>query len=126
MADRPSTKAAGVKFNIMIMRVAFLIALLLGLGNMLHIFHFTVVTLDVHIAAGLIVAVVIWFLAISLGRYKSKGIGSLWAAAILMIIGGVVGLFFSTTSSASGIAHLIIMVVAMVLAEIGASTAVKS
>ncbi|MCL4496397.1 MAG: hypothetical protein M1294_16540 [Firmicutes bacterium] len=87
MADRNFTGTAGVKFNMMVLRVAFLIALLLGLGSMLHIFRFTIVTLDLHIAAGVIVAVVIWFLAISLGRRKLKGTGSLWTAAILMLIG---------------------------------------
>ncbi len=126
MADRNFTGTAGVKFNMMVLRVAFLIALLLGLGSMLHIFRFTIVTLDLHIAAGVIVAVVIWFLAISLGQRKLKGTGSLWTAAILMLIGGIVGLVFSIHSVAWGTAHLIIMVVAMILAEIGASTAIRS
>ena len=126
MADRNFPSPAGVTLNILIMRVAFLVALLLGLGSMLHIFHFTIVTLDLHIAAGLIVAIVIWFLAISFSRRKSKGRGALWLAAVLMVIGGIVGLFFSITSGALGITHLIIMVVAMILAEMGASAVLNS
>lgn len=117
------TNSASLKINVMIMRVAFLIAFLLGLGNLFSVFRLTGTTLDVHIVCGIIVAVVMWFLAITLSRNKQQGRGALWAAAILIVLGGLVGLFGSIKSNALGIAHLIIMLLAMVIAEMGTTQA---
>lgn len=126
MANNNSSSLASLKFNVMIMRIAFLIAFLLGLGSLFNVFHFTATTLDVHIAAGIIVAIVMWFLAITLSRTKQRGSGAMWAAAILIVIGGFIGLFFSVKSNALGITHMVIMIIAMGLAEMGSSLAKKT
>lgn len=50
----------------------------------------------------------------------------MWAAAILIVLGGFIGLFFSVKSNALGITHMVIMIIAMGLAEMGSSLAKKT
>jgi hypothetical protein len=116
----------GLKFDQMILLLAFLIALLFGLGGLFNWLPFTPTTVDLHIVSGIIMAIAILVLAISISRAGKPGAAALWIGFAAIFIGGLMGLFLHIGGNFLGIIHLTLMLIAMGLAEMGASVAKKS
>jgi len=103
-----------MKPALMVFRLAVLIALLLGLGELLGFYHMTPLLRDVHIGAGLIVLATGAWLS-SLTRQPLA-----WVATLLILIGGILPLALPPHPNV-GWFHLIIMLLAVGLIEMVAS-----
>lgn len=97
----------------MVFRLAVVIALLIGLGDLFHFYTMTPVLLDVHIVAGLMVLIAVAWMA---WQVKSAVVG---LAALLLLLGGLVPLVLHPMTLAIGLFHLLVMLVAIGLAEMG-------
>ncbi len=115
-----------LKIDQMILRLAFLVALFIGLAAMFNWIPFTPATLKLHIISGLIVAIAILVLAIAVSRAGKPGAAALWIGFAAIIIGGLLGLFWHISGNFLGVIHLILMLLAISLAEMGGATAKKS
>lgn len=103
----------------MIFRLAFLVALLVGLGGLFHWYPLSTTLSDVHIVAGLIMLVSIIWLAI---ETKSAIVV---VSAILVVAGGLMPLLSTADPLSIRIFHIVIMIVAIGLAEMGVARAVR-
>ncbi len=108
-----------MKSIMMIYRLAFLIALLVGLGRLFHFYPMSTTLRDVHIVAGLIMLVAAVWLAID-----TKQTGA-WVGALLVLAGGILPLYSKGDPLSVRIFHVAIMVVAVGLAEMAASRATR-
>lgn len=104
-----------MKLTLMILRLAFVIALLVGLGDLFGVYHPGPVLRDVHIVAGLI------FFASILGVAATGRSPMAWVAAALVFIGGLWALMVSTVGPSLGLVHLVLMVIAIGLVESSAN-----
>lgn len=95
----------------MIFRLAFLIALLVGLGGMFHFYQMTPVLRDVHIVAGIMV-----FVSVAWLTFQVKN-ATMAVSALLILAGGIIPLASTADPLSMRIFHLAIMVVAVGLAE---------
>ncbi|AUW94191.1 hypothetical protein [Sulfobacillus sp. hq2] len=121
-----SVALRGIKITQMILRLAFLVALIIGLGGMFGWFALNRATVDLHIVSGIIVLGAMITVASSIGKARKPGAGALWTGAVLVAVGGLMGLTLHIRGNALGIVHLLLMLVAMGLAEMGASRAKKA
>ncbi len=108
-----------MKFTTMLLRTAFLLALVLGLGGLFKIWTETPVLVDAHIIAGLMVLGSMWALAVQAGKVASGAGGPLWAAGFVVLLGAVIALFMRISGNLWGILHLVLMLIAMGMAEMG-------
>ncbi|PSR34774.1 MAG: hypothetical protein C7B46_03425 [Sulfobacillus benefaciens] len=108
-----------MKFTTMLLRTAFLLALLLGLGDLFKIWAETPVLVDAHIIAGLLVLGSMWTLAVQAGKVASGAGGPLWVAGFVVLVGAVIALFMRISGNLWGILHLVLMLIAMGMAEMG-------
>lgn len=125
MGQQPNA-LRGIKVTQMILRTAFLLALVIGLGGMFGWLPFTPATVDLHIASGIIVAISMAALAANIGRFRRPGAAVLWTGVLLVVAGGFMALYWHIAGNALGLAHLALMLVAMGLAEMGAARAKRS
>lgn len=103
----------------MILRLAFLVALVVGLGGLFNLYHMTPTLRDVHIVAGLIMLIAIIWLAVEIKN------AVLMVAAVLVLAGGLIPLLSTADPLSIRIFHIVIMVVAIGLAEMGVSRSTK-
>ena len=108
-----------MKFTAMLLRTAFLLALLLGLGDLFKIWAETPVLVDAHIIAGLLVLGSMWTLAVQAGKVAPGAGGPLWVAGFVVLVGAVIALFMRISGNLWGILHLVLMLIAMGMAEMG-------
>lgn len=106
-----------MKGTFMMFRTSVLIALLVGLGGLFHVYPMTPTLIDVHIVAGIIVLVTVSWTAI---QVKNAAVG---VAAFLILLGGLLPLLPTKNGLNTNIFHLVIMIVAIGLAEMGISRA---
>lgn len=111
--------AQPMKFGTMFLRTAFLLALLLGLGDLFNIWSPTPILIDAHIIAGLLVLGSMWTLAWQAGKIAPGASGPLWVASFVVLLGAVIALFMRISGNLLGILHLVLMLVAMGMAEMG-------
>lgn len=104
-----------MKGNITIFRVAFLVALVVGLGHLFHVYPPSATLTDVHVVAGLIMLVALIWIAV-----ETKN-AVVVIAAILVIASGI--LPFTATAAPWLMAgfHIGLMVVAVILVEVAVS-----
>lgn len=112
-----ATPSPGRGFTLtqMTLRTAFLLALLLGLGDLFGWLPTGPVTVDLHIVAGIIV------LAAMLGLAVATRCPVAYAAAALVAAGGALGLAVAIQGTALGLVHLGVMVVAIGMTEMAAA-----
>lgn len=108
-----------MKSTQMIFRLAFLVALVVGLGGLFHFYPVTATLRDVHIVSGLIMLVAIAWLAV---ETKSPVV---MVSAVLVVAGGIIPLVSSADPLNIRIFHIVIMVVAVGLAEIGVARSLR-
>jgi hypothetical protein len=108
-----------VTIGMMLVRLGFVIAFVLGLG-----FLFRLVTagaaVPVHMAAGLLVIAGLLIAAVRLIGQKRKGAGQVAIAAGVAVVGAAMAL------TGQGIGHLILMLVAIGLGEMSVAKATKA
>ncbi|NMP23387.1 hypothetical protein [Sulfobacillus harzensis] len=104
----------------MILRLAFVIALLVGLGGLLGFWAMTPVLRDVHIVTGLMVLVSAGWLAFQV-KNPTVAVG-----ALLILLGGILPLIMSADSLAVRVFHLVVMIVALGLVEMGVGRALRA
>ncbi len=109
-----------MKGSLMIFRLAVVIALLVGLGGLFGIYAMTPVLQDVHIVAGIIVLVAVAWLAFQV-KNATVAMG-----ALLVLLGGLLPLVVRGDSLGIRIFHLVIMLVAVGLAEMGVARALRA
>lgn len=109
-----------MKSTQMIFRLAFLVALVVGLGGLFHLFAMNTTVRDVHIVSGLIMLVAIGWLAI---ETKSPIV---IVSALLVVAGGIIPLVSPSDPLSIRIFHIAIMVVAVGLAEMGVGRTVRN
>lgn len=109
-----------MKKVLMMMRVALLIALVIGLGEMFSFYSATPVLIDVHIAAGIVVLAAM----ITIARTSRQSVA--WIGVVLVAIGGVEAWMSTNMSMATGLVHLALIVVGVGLTEMSASRYQKS
>ncbi|MCY0897807.1 MAG: hypothetical protein OWU33_02540 [Firmicutes bacterium] len=102
-----------MKATAMIFRLSFLIALLVGVGGLFHFYTMTHTMIDVHIVAGLMMLVALAWMA---WDTKSPVVG---IAVLLVLAGGALPLVSPADPLTVRMFHLIIMIVAVALAEMG-------
>jgi hypothetical protein len=112
------------KGGMMLVRIGFLVALVLGLGLLLDVLPRTGVR-EVHMLAGVLVLVGIWIAAIRLSGQKRQGMGPVWGAAVLALVGAAMGIL-AMLGKGSGIMHMVVMLVTIGLAEMGVGRANKA
>lgn len=101
----------------MLLRLSFLVALILGLGDLFGWIVFSRPILVVHIVAGLVVLLSIWILA-ALQHREGQASAGTWTAPFLALLGASLGLWFPASGSeAIGILHLVVMLLAVGLVE---------
>lgn len=97
----------------MIFRLAFLVALVVGLGSLFHLYTVTASLIDVHIVAGFVMLAAIAWLAIDTRSLTVVISG-------LMVVGaGIMPLLSIHDRLYIRVLHLAIMVVAVGLTEMG-------
>jgi hypothetical protein len=99
-----------VKRNLMILRTAFLIALVVGAGGLFHVYAMTPIVRDVHIVAGIIVFAVALWLATSVKKPLA------WVAVVVLFVFGLWPLVFRVTAPWIWL-HIAAMVIAVGLLE---------
>ncbi len=104
----------------MIMRLAFVIALLVGLGGLLGFWAMTPVLLDVHIVAGLMVLISAGWLAFQV-KNPTVGVG-----ALLVLLSGLLPLILRADSLGVRIFHFVVMIVAVGLVEMGVGRSTRT
>lgn len=109
-----------MKGTLMIFRLAVAIALLVGLGGLFGLYPMSPVLRDVHIVAGIIVLVSVAWMAF---QVKNATVG---VAALLVLLGGILPLVSRADSLAMRVFHLVIMIVAVGLAEMGVARASRA
>lgn len=114
-----------LKFPTMFLRTAFLLALLLGMGDMFGLWPPTPLLVDAHIIAGLLFLGAVWALATRVNKTAPGASGPLWAALFVVLVGAVIALFMKISGNLLGILHLVLMLVAMGLAEMSVARAVR-
>ncbi len=107
----------------MFLRTAFLLALLLGLGDMFGLWPATRLLVDAHIIAGLLFLGSVWALATKVNKTAPGAAGPLWAALFVILVGAVIALFMKISGNLLGILHLVLMLLAMGMAEMGIARA---
>lgn len=112
-----------LKFATMFLRTAFLLALLLGLGDMFGLWSTSPTLVDAHIIAGLLFLGAIWVLATRVNKTIPGASGPLWAALFITLVGAVIALFMRISGNLLGVLHLVLMLVAMGLAEMALARA---
>ncbi len=101
-----------MKRNLMIFRVAFLVALVVGLGNLFHVYAMSSTLLDVHIVAGLIMLVALVWIAV-----ETKN-AVVVISALLVVASGILALTSTAASLVTDIFHIGLMFVAVALVEV--------
>ncbi|PSR22202.1 MAG: hypothetical protein C7B45_07455 [Sulfobacillus acidophilus] len=96
----------------MIFRVAFLVAFVVGLGNLFHVYTMSATLLDVHIVAGLIMLVALAWIAV-----ETKN-AVVVIAGILVIAGGILALTSAAASLLPNLFHVGLMLLAVALVEV--------
>ena len=109
-----------MKSTLMIFRLAMLIALLVGLGGLFGFYPMSPLLRDVHIVAGIIVLVAVAWLTF---QVKNAVVG---IAALLILAGGLLPLLSPADPLSVRIFHLVIMIVAVGLAEMGVGRATRT
>lgn len=112
--------------GMMVTRLGFVFALLLGMGLM---FGYAIENreqlLALHLVAGLMVLGGIWATTIRFAMLKRSGMNVLWAGATLAFVGAALGLA-SMMGLGAGIIHLLLMLATVGLAEAGAARVNRS
>lgn len=75
--------------------------------------------------AGILVLIGIWTAAIRLAGQKRSGMGPVWGAAVLALVGGAMGIG-AMMGHVNGILHMTVMLVTIGLAEMGVGRANKA
>lgn len=104
-----------MKGTLMIFRLAFLIALLVGLGGLFQFYAMSPTLRDVHIVAGLIMLVAMIWVAIEAKNAVA------WVGVLLVVASGILPLISSGDPLSIRIFHIVIMIVAVGLAEMAAA-----
>lgn len=108
-----------MKGTVMIFRLSFLIALLVGLGGLFHVYPLTSTLRDVHILAGLIMWVAVIWMAV---ETRSPLV---MIAAALILAAGLIALVSTAEPLSIRLFHLVIMLVAVGMTEMGVARAVR-
>lgn len=107
----------------MFYRTAFMLALLLGIGDMFGFWPSTRLLVDTHIIAGLLFLGSVWVLATKVSKTTPRASGPLWAALFMILVGAVIALFMNISGNLLGILHLVLMLIAMGMVEMGVARA---
>lgn len=102
-----------MKQTMMIFRLAFVIALLVGLGGLLGFYPMSPVLMDVHIVAGLIALVSAAWVFVET-KNPPAGLG-----ALLILVGGLLALLSPSDTLTVRLFHVIIIIVGIGLVEMG-------
>jgi hypothetical protein len=111
------------KGGMMLVRLGFLIALIIGLGILTGA-SWASAALPWHMLAGVLVLIGIWTATIRLATQKRSGMAPVWAAAVLGIVGAGLG-SAAMSGAVSGIVHMVVMLLTIGLAEMGVARANK-
>ncbi len=102
-----------MKGTLNIFRLAFFVALVVGLGGLFHLYPMSRTLIDTHIVAGLIMLVTAIWLAIDTKATLVV------VAAILIIAGGLIPILSTEDSFTVRIVHIVITLAAIGLVEMG-------
>lgn len=106
-----------VSRGLMLSRIGFSLAFVLGMVFLFDLFEAGSLVM-LHMLAGVITLAGIWLAAVRMAVLKRPRVGPLYAAAGLALIGGAMGL---GVIGQPGVAHMVVMVAAVGLAEMGAA-----
>jgi hypothetical protein len=112
------------KSGMMLVRLGFLVALVLGLGRLTGTWTSGAV-LQWHMLAGILVLIGIWTATIRLAAQKRSGMGPVWGAAVLALVGAGLGPA-ALGGALPSYVHILIMLVTIGLAEMGVGRANKA
>lgn len=102
-----------MKGTLSIFRLAFVVALLVGLGGLFHVYPMSRTLIDTHIVAGLIMLVAVVWLAIDTKATLVV------VSAILIIASGLIPILSIKDPLTVRIFHIVIMIAAVGLVEMG-------
>lgn len=114
--ERIDNRGGSAGKALMWLRAGFVVALVLGLLRMAGTATGGA-WLALHIVAGLVVLGG----AVALARFFRTAL--LWAAVLLLVVGALWGIVLARHGGALGVVHLVLMVVAVAMAEMGAAKA---
>ena len=112
-----------VTIGMMLVRLGFVVAAVLGVGMMASLWSRTAV-LPFHLLTGAMVVAGLWMAVLRLTSL-GKGAGIAWGGAGASVVGAGIGLAAMMTGSSFGVIHLVVMLAAVGMGEAGVAKASK-
>lgn len=116
MAEQ-SAPSPSLRFEQMTLRLAVLVALILGLGTWWGWFAASAAMVSLHIGVGLLALVMLWSISWKIWRFGKRS-SQTWSPFFLALLGASLGLWFKSSGTGSlGVFHFILMLLAVGMAE---------